>query len=179
MRVCLPPSSSLLEKNDMTMTPRRGQVSEATRQARAELGNNPLAIAIAGWPWSPLQYAAFGAQYTYGACRDRHEQTYAFVRHPFDGVGQLVREKDADTGTIITTMRVLPRATANAHFRVDSDARGLCFMKRLGPEKDLVAKRFVNAWFTDPNARTLDAVVFDPSKAPGYNPPPCGGGGPR
>jgi hypothetical protein len=146
------------------------------RQARATLGYNPLAIVIAGWPWSPLQYAAFGAQYTYGACRERHEQTYCFVRFPFDGVGQLVSERDthlsAPTATTTTTMRILPRVAANAHFRVDSRTRGLCYMRRCGEDKELVAKRFVDAWLSDPDARTLDGIVFDPSMPSGYLPPP-------
>ena len=134
--------------------------ADDSRRARLAVGYDPIAVSVAGWPWSPLERRAFGAEHSYGAVRARIETEYVRLLHPVPGIARLITHAAGGPPELV-------RLRGAAELRLALSNVG--FLLRRAPDKDLVRVPIADAWLRDPNARALHSIVFDPSKPPGVS----------
>ena len=116
--------------------------------------HHPIALAIAGWPWSELERDAYPTL-TYAAVRASVERSrFCFIEGAGGGIAQWL--------TPTRMALVSARDVRNALARVG-------FLRRATHNGPLLLARFADAWLRDPEARTLKDLVFDPARPPGLH----------
>lgn len=125
---------------------------------------HPMETGVAGYAWTAAERRGFG-EYAYAAVRETQERERGLVRlralrvGGAPGYARLGREEDGTWG--LRAMR------SPAELRLALADVG--FLMRRAPGKPLVRMPFADAWMRDPGARTLEAAVYAPDRAPGLS----------